>query len=838
MQYEDSESEESSEGEEGIDKEDPLWALFSFVRYYKTNRGNAIAEPFLSLPSKRELPDYYVTIANPISLNVIRKKLKSNEYSDTAGLFEDLNLMFENCKTYNRPDSRLFKDACKLQRLLKNKYEDLETESEEESSDEDDDDTAPRDSDPEKRKMKTLFSTLIRFKNPEGIKIIGMFMEKPSKKDYPDYYEVIHNPMDMKTINERINSNVYKNVEDFIQDARLMFNNCRQYNEEGSEIVKDANTLEKALYLKTKEMGIVAGPASGRSGTQNPQRKSGNPVVLNKKALADKVKKLVDTVKEYKDPKGRQLSIIFMKLPNIKEFPDYYEVIKKPVDLDKIGSKLRSNLYANLDECQQDLVLMFDNACKYNEPDSQIYKDALMLQNVVTRTCKALAEEDLDESAVPSVTESVQEILSHIFIEMYNQLDSDERCYSDSLSELPEYDTVSGKKVRALNLDLIKRRLDRGLYKRLDEFQRDIFAVLERARSLTRSDSQVFEDSVELQTHFIRIRDEACGHGEILQSRALLYTQSDLLKSVEELKTEKQESEQPEDAESESEKMHSNDGKSSHTFNQQQYYVGDFVLVQSTEAKLAPAIFLIENIFENEGEQMIYGNQFYRPADTFHVPSRKFLENEVFRTNEYKNVAFKDVVGRCFVMNVKDYFIKKPEGFEDKQIFVCESRYSVKSRSFKKMKQLWNVPDHINLIMRDKPLEPKRVMSVFKERLEKHKEELEELALMESSISSEVPPNIAWENPEVVAGHETGCSYYEQYTIPGPITLRRGDAVYVRAENGKNLIAQIDAMWTAPDGMAYFHGPWFVTPKETPHPANQMFYPREAFISTIQVLIL
>ena len=42
-------------------------------------------------------------------------------------------------------------------------------------------------------------------------------------------------------------------------------------------------------------------------------------------------------------------------------------------------------------------------------------------------------------------------------------------------------------------------------------------------------------------------------------------------------------------------------------------------------------------------------------------------------------------------------------------------------------------------------------------------------------------------------------------------------------------------MWVASDGMAYFHGPWFVTPKETPHPASQMFYPREAFISTIQV---
>ena len=98
------------------------------------------------------------------------------------------------------------------------------------------------------------------------------------------------------------------------------------------------------------------------------------------------------------------------------------------------------------------------------------------------------------------------------------------------------------------------------------------------------------------------------------------------------------------------------------------------------------------------------------------------MENEVFRTNDYKNVAFKDVVGRCCVMNVKDYFIKKPEGFEDKQIFVCESRYSVKSRSFKKIKLFWNIPDHINLIMREVQLEPKRVQSIFRERVEKHKE--------------------------------------------------------------------------------------------------------------------
>ena len=46
---------------------------------------------------------------------------------------------------------------------------------------------------------------------------------------------------------------------------------------------------------------------------------------------------------------------------------------------------------------------MFENACKFNEPDSQIYKDALTLQNVVKHAAKTLVEEDMDDTSVPNV---------------------------------------------------------------------------------------------------------------------------------------------------------------------------------------------------------------------------------------------------------------------------------------------------------------------------------------------------------------------------------------------------------------------------------------------------
>lgn len=94
--------------------------------------------------------------------------------------------------------------------------------------------------------------------------------------------------------------------------------------------------------------------------------------------------------------------------------------------------------------------------------------------------------------------------------------------------------------------------------------------------------------------------------------------------------------------------------------------------------------------------------------------------------------------GKAFVMSAKDYFKQKPEGYADKDIFVCESRYSTKLRAFKKIKN-WPFMNNTTLIQRETPVEPKRVMSVFKERVEKHKGELAELELQESMIDKEKP---------------------------------------------------------------------------------------------------
>lgn len=50
-----------------------------------------------------------------------------------------------------------------------------------------------------------------------------MFMERPSKKLYPDYYKVIAEPIDMLTIEEKIKQEKYKSEDEILQDFKVIF---------------------------------------------------------------------------------------------------------------------------------------------------------------------------------------------------------------------------------------------------------------------------------------------------------------------------------------------------------------------------------------------------------------------------------------------------------------------------------------------------------------------------------------------------------------------------------------------------------------------------------------
>lgn len=99
--------------------------------------------------------------------------------------------------------------------------------------------------------LKTLYNTLVEYRDPQTDRIIiSIFMCLPSRKDFPEYFEIIKRPISMYEIRKRIENGVYQSVEPCLNDFRLMFDNCRTFNEDGSMIFQDAVRLEELLFDK------------------------------------------------------------------------------------------------------------------------------------------------------------------------------------------------------------------------------------------------------------------------------------------------------------------------------------------------------------------------------------------------------------------------------------------------------------------------------------------------------------------------------------------------------------------------------------------------------------
>lgn len=78
----------------------------------------------------------------------------------------------------------------------------------------------------------------------------------------------------------------------------------------------------------------------------------------------------------------RMLCTQFQLLPSKKLYPDYYDIIEHPIDLKFIATKIQTSAYLSLNELEKDFLQMVKNACTFNEPGSQIYKDAKTLKKI------------------------------------------------------------------------------------------------------------------------------------------------------------------------------------------------------------------------------------------------------------------------------------------------------------------------------------------------------------------------------------------------------------------------------------------------------------------------
>lgn len=80
------------------------------------------------------------------------------------------------------------------------------------------------------------------------------FLNPVNKDEVPDYYNVITSPMDLSTVEERLEHDSYNTPRDLVNDLKLIFSNCRQYNDATTVYAKCAAKLEKYMWSLIKEI--------------------------------------------------------------------------------------------------------------------------------------------------------------------------------------------------------------------------------------------------------------------------------------------------------------------------------------------------------------------------------------------------------------------------------------------------------------------------------------------------------------------------------------------------------------------------------------------------------
>ena len=69
-----------------------------------------------------------------------------------------------------------------------------------------------------------------------------------------DYPQVIAKPMDLATVKQGIEKGGYKSLNDCADDVRLIWNNCKKYNQDGSDFYNLADSFSKKFEDKFSKL--------------------------------------------------------------------------------------------------------------------------------------------------------------------------------------------------------------------------------------------------------------------------------------------------------------------------------------------------------------------------------------------------------------------------------------------------------------------------------------------------------------------------------------------------------------------------------------------------------
>lgn len=321
------------------------------------------------------------------------------------------------------------------------------------------------------------------------------------KLNIPFYYNYIPRPMDLSTIDRKLQANAYDDPTQIVDDFNLMVANCTKFNGEAAGISKMAKNIQAhfekhmlnmppkvlpdnisaALPLNLRRRVVVADLETKKESvaahrpkrTIHPPKSKELPydVRPRKKKYAAELRYCNQTVKELVSKKHYSINFPFLSPVDTValNIPNYNEVVKEPMDFSTIQTKLANNKYENGDAFEHDVRLVFKNCYLFNPEGSDV--------NMMGHRLEAIFDKKWANRPVPAPTPPHSD-------GDYSSDDDDEGEISESmLSNVPAIQFLEHQLIRMTQelAELKKRHLDE-----LRE-QRDARRKKKRAKKSTKA---------------------------------------------------------------------------------------------------------------------------------------------------------------------------------------------------------------------------------------------------------------------------------------------------------------------------------------------------------------
>ncbi|KAI5957520.1 hypothetical protein KGF57_003214 [Candida theae] len=258
--------------------------------------------------------------------------------------------------------------------------------------------------------------------------LAAAFIKLPSKKLYPDYYHLIKSPISINEIQKRINTRYTgESTDEFLNDFNVLLNNATTYNDAESWIVTNAKKIVE--FVAGQVAAYENSPSTHEAEAKQPTIKfklKGPSSAVPKSSVSEDegvtfgklpelCSKLLEDVINHEFEEIGVISGPFLDEVDQDLYTDYSNFVSKPMAFNTLLSMLEARklfspkypLLDNLQKFHDTATLIFSNAKAYNNEESQIHQDAILLQEYFEEQYEILRKKveaaDLNKSKPPKL---------------------------------------------------------------------------------------------------------------------------------------------------------------------------------------------------------------------------------------------------------------------------------------------------------------------------------------------------------------------------------------------------------------------------------------------------